>query len=177
MSAVAVIPAFNEEASLGGVLAEIAEIEGLVQVVVDEETLIARLPSPVRRRFVCPAALQSRGGGRSSDGSSVGSRTRSRHGGDRRRRRSARSGRRCSAACAIEAGAGLAIGSRFAADAGDYAVGGARRRAMRILNRLVRSTTGFAATDATSGFRAMNRPVWSISLASTRSNIWPTRLR
>ena len=36
MSAVAVIPAFNEEASLGGVLAEIAEIEGLVPVVVDD---------------------------------------------------------------------------------------------------------------------------------------------
>ena len=34
MSAVAVIPAFNEEASLGGVLDEIAEIEGLVPVVV-----------------------------------------------------------------------------------------------------------------------------------------------
>ena len=60
---------------------------------------------------------------------------------------------------AIDAGAGLAIGSRFAADAGDYAIGGTRRRAMRILNRLVRTTTGFAATDATSGFRAMSRPV------------------
>ena len=30
MSAVAVIPAFNEEASLGGVLAEIAEIDKAV---------------------------------------------------------------------------------------------------------------------------------------------------
>ena len=32
MSAVAVIPAFNEEASLGGVLAEIAEILSLIHI-------------------------------------------------------------------------------------------------------------------------------------------------
>ena len=160
MSAVAVIPAFNEEASLGGVLAEIAEIEGLVPVVVDDGSSDGTAAVARNAGVACVRLPFNLGVGGAVR---TGLRWALEHEADTVVIVDA-DGQHDPAdvaalLAAIEAGAGLAIGSRFAADAGDYAVGGTRRRAMRILNRLVRSTTGFAATDATSGFRAMNRPV------------------
>jgi glycosyltransferase involved in cell wall biosynthesis len=59
----------------------------------------------------------------------------------------------------LDAGADLVIGSRFAPGAGDYQVGRTRRRAMRLLQWVVRLRTGRRFTDVTSGFRAMSRPV------------------
>jgi glycosyltransferase involved in cell wall biosynthesis len=160
VSAVAVIPAFNEEASLGGVLAEIAEIEGLVPVVVDDGSSDGTASVARNAGVACVRLPFNLGVGGAVR---TGLRWALEHEADTVVIVDA-DGQHDPAdvaalLAAIEAGAGLAIGSRFAADAGDYAVGGTRRRAMRILNRLVRSTTGFAATDATSGFRAMNRPV------------------
>lgn len=55
--------------------------------------------------------------------------------------------------------ADLVIGSRFAEGAPAYDVGRVRRRAMRLLQRVVRVLTGQRFTDVTSGFRALDRPV------------------
>lgn len=60
---------------------------------------------------------------------------------------------------ALDAGAAMAIGSRFAPGAPDYDIGSTRRSAQRFLNWVVRKVTGFPATDATSGFRAFDRSV------------------
>jgi glycosyltransferase involved in cell wall biosynthesis len=53
-------------------------------------------------------------------------------------------------------GADVVIGARFAGR-GDYDVRGARRLAMRLLARSLSRLTGTRLTDATSGFRAMDR--------------------
>ena len=60
---------------------------------------------------------------------------------------------------ALDEGAEMVIGSRFAPGAPGYDMGVTRRRAQRFLNWVVRKTTGFPATDATSGFRAFDRSV------------------
>lgn len=60
----------------------------------------------------------------------------------------------------IDDGADLVIGSRFA-EGGEltYAVSATRRRGMAILRRLVRMLTGQRISDTTSGFRAFSRPM------------------
>ncbi len=66
---------------------------------------------------------------------------------------------------AVDAGAGLAVGSRFArsddADRAtpDYRMGFVRRRAQGLLNGVVSRRVGVTITDATSGFRSMNGEV------------------
>jgi glycosyltransferase involved in cell wall biosynthesis len=60
---------------------------------------------------------------------------------------------------ALDDGADLVIGSRFEPGAPAYTVGRTRRRAMRLLQAIVRLRTGRRFTDVTSGFRAMDRPV------------------
>ncbi|MEY2570743.1 MAG: hypothetical protein QOE63_1093, partial [Acidimicrobiaceae bacterium] len=59
---------------------------------------------------------------------------------------------------ALDAGADMAVGSRFAAEA-DYETGRLRHRAMRMLSSIVRLLTGQRFTDTTSGLRAFDRPV------------------
>ena len=56
-------------------------------------------------------------------------------------------------------GADLVIGSRFAPGADGYEVGRTRRKAMHLLEFLIRVLTGQSFTDTSSGFRAFNRPV------------------
>jgi glycosyltransferase involved in cell wall biosynthesis len=57
-------------------------------------------------------------------------------------------------------GADMVIGSRFAeGGAVTYEVSGIRRRAMRLLQRLVRRLVGQDFTDTSSGFRAFSRPM------------------
>jgi glycosyltransferase involved in cell wall biosynthesis len=58
---------------------------------------------------------------------------------------------------ALDAGADVAVGSRFAPESGAYPVSRIRRRAMRNLARTVRRITGQPLTDVTSGFRAFDR--------------------
>jgi glycosyltransferase involved in cell wall biosynthesis len=60
---------------------------------------------------------------------------------------------------ALDDGADLVIGSRFAEGAPDYEVGRTRRRAMRFLQRIVRLRTGQTFTDVTSGYRGFSRPM------------------
>ena len=160
MNAVAVVPAYNEEASLGGVLEELAGIDGLTPVVVDDGSLDATAAIAGAAGVACVRLPFNLGVGGAVR---TGLRWALEHEADSVVIIDA-DGQHdpvdiAALLAAVDAGAGLAIGSRFAADAGDYAVGATRRRAMGLLNRVVRLTTGFEATDATSGFRAMSRPV------------------
>src|SRR2546423_13207622 len=60
---------------------------------------------------------------------------------------------------ALDHGADMAVGSRFAAGTDDYPVGRTRRQAMRFLGAIVRALTGQRFSDVTAGFRALDRPV------------------
>ena len=61
---------------------------------------------------------------------------------------------------ALDAGADMAIGSRFAdPESTSFEVSRLRRRAMKLLHRVVRWQTGQSFTDTTSGFRAFDAPV------------------
>jgi glycosyltransferase involved in cell wall biosynthesis len=56
-------------------------------------------------------------------------------------------------------GADMVIGSRFAAGAGHYRVSRARRLAMRALSTRVRRVAAVRVLDSSSGFRAIRRPL------------------
>lgn len=56
-------------------------------------------------------------------------------------------------------GAHLVIGSRFLPGAGAYAVGGVRRRTMHVLSWLVRRFGKVGVADTTSGFRCIAQPL------------------
>jgi glycosyltransferase involved in cell wall biosynthesis len=60
---------------------------------------------------------------------------------------------------ALDEGADLVVGSRFMEGADPYELGRSRRRAMRLLQAIVRTLSGQGFTDTTSGFRAFDRPV------------------
>lgn len=60
---------------------------------------------------------------------------------------------------ALEGGADMVIGSRFAETSAHYDVGGTRRGAMRVLQILVRILAGQRYSDTSSGFRGFNRDV------------------
>lgn len=60
---------------------------------------------------------------------------------------------------ALDAGAGYVVGSRFINGANEYKVGIARGVAMGILRFLLRAITGSTLTDTSSGFRGFSRPV------------------
>jgi glycosyltransferase involved in cell wall biosynthesis len=60
---------------------------------------------------------------------------------------------------ALDRGADMAVGSRFAVGTTEYPVGRVRRQAMRFLATIVRALTGQRFSDVTSGFRAFDRPV------------------
>lgn len=56
-------------------------------------------------------------------------------------------------------GADMVVGSRFAAGAGHYSVHGVRRLAMRLLSARVATVGGVKVLDSSSGFRAIRRPL------------------
>jgi glycosyltransferase involved in cell wall biosynthesis len=58
---------------------------------------------------------------------------------------------------ALDGGADMVIGSRFAETSAAYDVGGTRRSAMRILQVAVRLLAGRRYSDTSSGFRGFNR--------------------
>lgn len=60
---------------------------------------------------------------------------------------------------ALEDGADMAVGTRFGDPSNAYEVSAARRRAMRLLQSIVRLLLGRTFTDTSSGFRAFNRPL------------------
>lgn len=60
---------------------------------------------------------------------------------------------------ALDEGADMAVGSRFAGAAASYEIGRVRARAMGVLRAAVRGLSGQSFTDTSSGFRAFRRPV------------------
>jgi glycosyltransferase involved in cell wall biosynthesis len=60
---------------------------------------------------------------------------------------------------ALDDGADMAVGSRFAGTATSYEIGRVRARAMGVLRTAVRGLSGQSFTDTSSGFRAFRRPV------------------
>jgi glycosyltransferase involved in cell wall biosynthesis len=60
---------------------------------------------------------------------------------------------------ALDGGADLVIGSRFAAPEADYEVSPVRGGAMRLLRASIRILTGQRFTDASSGFRGFSAPM------------------
>lgn len=72
-------------------------------------------------------------------------------------------------------GAHMVIGSRFAGQGGqgehvDYAVGRMRRSAMRLLSRSASAAAGTPISDATSGFRVITEPLLGAFAASFPDN-------
>ena len=60
---------------------------------------------------------------------------------------------------ALAGGADMVIGSRFATDETAYQVGRVRKGAMRLLRIAIRLLTGRRFTDTSSGFRAFSKPI------------------
>lgn len=60
---------------------------------------------------------------------------------------------------ALDAGADMVVGSRFADRSHTYEVGRVRAGAMSVLRFMVRQISGQSFTDTSSGFRAFSRPV------------------
>lgn len=60
---------------------------------------------------------------------------------------------------ALDAGANMVVGSRFAKESAHYEVGGTRRSAMRLLQIAVRLLSGHRFSDTSSGFRGFDRDV------------------
>ena len=60
---------------------------------------------------------------------------------------------------ALDDGADMVVGSRFAGEAATYTVGRVRARAMGVLRFTIRTLTGRQFSDTSSGFRGFNREV------------------
>jgi len=67
---------------------------------------------------------------------------------------------------AVDAGADLAVGSRFAGHTEAYQVGRVRAGAMRVLRVLVGTVAGQRFTDTSSGFRGFSEPMLAFFAAS-----------
>jgi glycosyltransferase involved in cell wall biosynthesis len=155
-----IIPAFNEEASLGAVLRELAEqTSGFDVLVVDDgsrdaTTTIAR--DGGARVITLPFNVGVGGALR------AGFRYASLEGYERAIQVDADGQHEPTEIKklldALDEGADLAIGTRFG-ERGDYEVSWLRRRAMRLLQRLVKMLSGRTFTDTTSGFRAFSHPL------------------
>ena len=161
MTALVVMPAYNEEASLAATLKELASGVPSVDVLVvddgstDATAAIARKENAAVLRL--PFNLGVGGAVR------AGLRYAVEHHYERAVIVDA-DGQHPPAAieallAALDGGADLAIGTRFSEGSDAYPVGWLRHRAMRLLHRIVHWRTGQAFTDTTSGFRAFDRPL------------------
>jgi glycosyltransferase involved in cell wall biosynthesis len=156
-----IIPAYNEEAALPGVLADLAaRAPGLDVLVVDDGSTdrtaaVARAAGAVVARL--PFNLGIGGALR------AGFRYAVRRGYDRAVQFDADgqhdAGEIPRLLAALDDGADLVIGSRFADKSVPYDVGRTRRLAMRVLHLGVRALSGRRFTDTSSGFRAFSRPM------------------
>lgn len=161
-SLLVIIPAFNEEAALGGVISELRAWSPEVHILVvddgstDSTTAVARAAGVT----VAPLAFNLGVGGALQ----TGFRYAVRHGftravqfdGDGQHDASEIP----SLLARLDEGADLVIGSRFAAAGeGGYSVGRLRGGAMRGLQLAVRVLGGRPFTDTSSGFRAFSAPL------------------
>lgn len=152
-----VIPAFNEQECVAGVIAEVraALPEATVVVVDDASTDSTRAAAEAAGALVMTLSINLGVGGAMR----AGYRYALRFGydavlqvdGDGQH-----DPRDAPSLLAALAGADLVIGARFAGS-GDYDARGPRRWAMRLLARTLSRTTGTQLTDTTSGYRACSR--------------------
>ena len=156
---IAVIPAYNEEEALPGVLEELARVlPELDAVVVDDGSedsteAVARAAGAVciRLPFNLGIGGAIRAGFRYATESGYSRAVQFDADGQHRADQVPR------LLAALDDGAHLAVGNRFAA--GDYRVGLVRRPAMALLRIGVRALCGQRFGDTTSGFRAVAQPL------------------
>jgi glycosyltransferase involved in cell wall biosynthesis len=156
-----IIPAFNEEAALPGVLADLRAVDPPLDIVVIDDgssdgtaevaraagTTVVQLPfnmgigGALRTGFLYAVrhgydqAVQFDGDGQ-HDPSQI-----------------------ARLLDALDEGADMVVGSRFADETQVYDVGRVRAGAMSMLRFMVRHLSGQSFTDTSSGFRAFSRPV------------------
>lgn len=163
-----IVPAFDEEASLPGTLAELAVACPDLDVVVVDDGSTDRTAEVAEAAGAVVLRLPFNLG----VGAAV--RTGLHYAVDRRYERAVRvdaDGQHdpldiLRLLGALDDGADLAVGSRFAPGAGGYVVGRGRRRAMSSLSALLRLATGRRFSDTTSGFHAYGPA--SLSLLARR---------
>jgi len=158
---IAIIPAFNEEAALPGVLAELRAVVPDIDVVVVSDGSRDRTAAVARDAGVHVVELAYNLG--IGGALQTGFRFAARHGYGRAIQVDADGqhdpGQIRYLIEALDAGAGMVIGSRFAGPAGSYEVGRARGRAMGAIRLGVRLLSGHRFTDTSSGFRAFSPDV------------------
>lgn len=155
-----IIPAFNEEAALGDVLDDLRSRRGDLPVVVVDDGSVDATAAVARAHGAAVVSLPYNLG--IGGALRTGFRYAIRHGytravqfdGDGQHDPSAIA----TLESALDAGADLAIGSRFSSGDG-YRVSAARGGAMSLLRLLARILTGERFTDTSSGFRAFSRPM------------------
>lgn len=156
-----IIPAFNEEAALPGTLRELRGVAPELDVVVVSDGSTDRTASVARQEGVPVLELPFNLG--------IGGALRAgfRHAVDRGYDAAVQfdaDGQHDPTQIdklldALDQGADMVIGSRFAKESAHYDVGGTRRSAMRLLQIAVRMLSGHRFTDTSSGFRGFNRAV------------------
>jgi glycosyltransferase involved in cell wall biosynthesis len=155
-----IVPAFNEEEALPTTLAELREVVPTIEVVVIDDGSSDRTAEVARANgAVCLTLPFNLGVGGALR---LGFRYAVRHGFERAIQFDA-DGQHVAAEIqrltdALDAGANMAIGSRFAEESG-YVVGRTRRQAMSTLRLGIRVLSGRRFTDTSSGFRAFDRNV------------------
>lgn len=155
-----VIPAYNEEASLPAVLADLARAVPEFDVVVVDDGSADRTSEVAHNAGVAVLTLPYNLG--IGGALRTGFRYAADSGYDAAVQFDA-DGQHDAANIAVllaelDAGADMVIGSRFAG-VGDYAVGGSRKLGMSLLRFLTRRLAGKSFSDTSSGFRAIGRPL------------------
>ncbi len=158
---IAVIPAYNEEEALPGVLAELRATLPDLDVVVVSDGSRDRTADVARAAGVNVVELPYNLG--IGGALQTGFRF-ARRGGWRRAVQIDADGQHDPSQVArllagLDGGADLVIGSRFADGDGGYRVGRTRGRAMGAMRLAVRMLSGRRFTDTSSGFRAFNAPM------------------
>ncbi len=158
---IAIIPAFNEEEALPGVLAELRQAVPDIDVVVISDGSRDRTAEVARAAGVNVVELPYNLG--IGGALQTGFRFALRGGWARAVQVDADGqhdpGQIARLLDALDAGADLVIGTRFAAEGGAYRVGRTRERAMGAMRVAVRMLSGRRFTDTSSGFRAFDADV------------------
>jgi glycosyltransferase involved in cell wall biosynthesis len=161
MRTIAVIPAFNEEEALPGVLAELREAVPDLDVVVISDGSHDRTADVARAAGVNVVELPYNLG--IGGALQTGFRFAQRGGWNRAVQVDADGqhdpGQIVRLLGALDEGADLVIGTRFAANDSGYQVGRTRGRAMGAMRIAVRMLSGRRFTDTSSGFRAFSADV------------------
>jgi glycosyltransferase involved in cell wall biosynthesis len=156
-----IIPAYNEEGAIAGVLSELSRAVPDADVVVVDDGSTDRTAALAREKGAVVVSLPFNLG--------IGAALRTgfvyavRHDYDRAVQFDGDGqhdpSQIAALFAALDAGADMAVGSRFADSSRSYDVGRVRARAMGVLRFMVRQLSGQSFTDTSSGFRAFSRPM------------------